>query len=215
MKSFKLKDNSPRLVLLGNSNVGKSSIVKYLLKNKKLTAGKIGKRAGSTTKLNLYKDPALAYQIVDLPGFGAMVKTSKVMKEKIHTRIIQYVEEDRENIFLALIILNCLRINDELQKWYYGNKKTIPLSYEFVKWLNEVKIPSIVILNKIDRVKKRDLLRIQEKVKTTFSELGIKIGEIEEKTKFTGILSVSAKKHINMGNLKDLIKNYFGLKFPE
>ena len=92
-----MEGNFPRLVLLGNSNVGKSSITRYLLNKKKLTIGKIGKRAGSTVTLKLYSDPSNPYQIVDLPGFGAMTRTSKDAKNKIHNRIIRYVEKDKKN----------------------------------------------------------------------------------------------------------------------
>lgn len=202
----------PRLVVLGNSNVGKSSITRYLLNKKKLTIGKIGKHAGSTVTLKLYSDPSNPYQIVDLPGFGAMTKTSKEARNIIHTKIIKYVEKDKKNIFLALVILNCVRIFDELDKWYYSNTETIPLSYEFVMWLNELNVPSILVLNKIDRIKKRDLEKIISKINEVLSELEIQVTNSDKG--LISIIPVSAKKNLNMRELRDKINSYFSKIHP-
>lgn len=211
LKSFKIdeEEDFPRLVLLGNSNVGKSSILKYLLNNKSLAIGAIGKQPGVTVSLNLYKDPTLPYQIVDLPGFGAMVKTSKSLKERIHNSIIQYVEKDVKNIFLALVIMNAQRVKDELDKWYFNNEKTIPLSYEFVTWLNELHIPSIVVINKIDKMKKREISEIYEIVKKTFSELNVDIKDLDSQEGLLSIFLVSARTGINMKELKETVNKCF------
>lgn len=211
LKSFKIdeEEDFPRLILLGNSNVGKSSILKYLLNNKSLAIGAIGKQPGVTVSLNLYKDPSLPYQLVDLPGFGAMVKTSKSLKEKIHNSIIQYVEKDAKNIFLALVIMNAQRIKDELDKWYYNNEKTIPLSYEFVTWLNELHIPSIVVINKIDKMKKWEITEINEKVKKVFSELNVDLKDLNAQEGLLSIFLVSARVGTNMKELKTTINTFF------
>ncbi len=134
-KNFRLKEDYPRLVLVGNSNVGKSTITKFFLHNKKLATGTVGKKAGSTVSLKLYKDPGVPFEIVDLPGFGAMTRTSKDLKDKIHSEIIDYVERDKKNIFLILVIINAVRILDELEKWYYRDNTTIPLTFEFLSWI--------------------------------------------------------------------------------
>jgi GTP-binding protein EngB required for normal cell division len=41
-------NEKPSLLIIGNSNVGKSSITKLLLPNPKIFKGKIGKSPGST-----------------------------------------------------------------------------------------------------------------------------------------------------------------------
>jgi len=213
LKPFHIKEDAPRLVILGNSNVGKSSITRYLLRKKQLTVGKIGKHAGSTVTLKLYIDPGVKFQIVDLPGFGAMKRISRELKDKIHDQIVKYVEKDSRNIFLALVVLNCIRIEDELQKWYYNNENTIPLSYEFIIWLNDLKIPSILLLNKIDRIKSRELRSIMQNVNTVLSELGIEIRGKESQTGLLDILPISAKQKINMAELRNLIESRYDYKF--
>lgn len=215
LKSFNIKGDAPRLVMLGNSNVGKSTFTRYFLKNKKLTTGQIGKHAGSTVSLKIYKDKGVPYQIIDLPGFGAMTKTGRTLKEKIHDNIVKYVEKDKKNIFLALVILNSTRILDELDKWYYKNKNTIPLSYEFVTWLNELKIPTLLIINKIDKVKKRELTLILEKISEVLLDFGVTIQEDTGNSLINGIKiqTTSAKNDINMAEVKKIIQNNFETKF--
>ena len=175
-KNFRIKGDYPRLVLVGNSNVGKSTISKFFLRNKKLATGSIGKKAGSTVSLKLYKDPAIPFQIVDLPGFGAMTRTSKDLKEKIHSEIINYVERDKDNIFLILVIINGIRILDELEKWYYQDKTTIPLTFEFLSWIGaEVGLPCALVINKIDRLKKREITKIVQEIGKVLNEFHIEI----------------------------------------
>lgn len=207
--SFKVEDNFPRLIMLGNSNVGKSTIVKFLLSNKKLATGAIGKHAGSTVGLKIYDDHNLPYQIIDMPGFGAMTRTSKQDKEKIYDKIIEYVEGDKENIFLALVVINAIRVEDEMQKWYYENKQTIPLSFEFITWLNDIGIPAIVVLNKIDRLKRFELKNVEKEISRGFNDLGIKVVGLDSEHGLLDIMEVSAKKGKNMKLLRENINKIF------
>jgi GTP-binding protein EngB required for normal cell division len=204
-KNFHLKDNFPRLVLIGNSNVGKSTIAKYFLYNKKFATGSVGKHAGSTVSLKQYRDPNLPYDIIDLPGFGAMTRTSKNLKEKIHDEIIQYVERDRDNIFLIMVIINGTRILDELQKYYYENKTTIPLTFEFLTWISEKDLPCILVINKIDKLKKRELRDISQEIQKVLNDFHISIDENRTKG-LQKIFEVSAKNQVNMQELKQFIE---------
>ncbi len=207
-KKFRIKENFPRLVLVGNSNVGKSTIAKFFLKNKKLATGAIGKHAGSTFTLKLYKDPNLSFEIVDLPGFGAMTRTARHMKDKIHTQIIDYVERDKPNIFLIMVIINGIRVLDELEKWFYQEKDTIPLTFEFISWISEIKLPCILVVNKIDRLKKRELTQIIQEIKKVLEEFNI---DIDEKSPIglQKIFMVSAKNKVNMQELKIFVDQRF------
>ena len=211
LKSFRLKKDFPRLVLVGNSNVGKSTITKFFLRNKKLATGAIGKRAGSTVSLKLYNDPAIPFEIVDLPGFGAMTRTSRDLKDKIHTEIIEFVERDRENIFLILVIINGIRVLDELEKWYYQDNTTIPLTFEFLSWIGEeVELPCALIINKIDRLKKREITQIVQEVKKVLEEFHIEIDDSSHKG-LLKMFAVSAKNGVNMQELKHFVETRFKL----
>src|SRR6056297_2531970 len=124
------RGNFPRLCLIGNSNVGKSSLTKSFLSNPKFYTGKIGKTPGSTIKLNLIDDKNLPYQIVDLPGFGKMIRLQKNKEIKIQEQILEYIEIDQRNIFLCLEVVNMERLEDELEKYYFKRRDTIPLTIE-------------------------------------------------------------------------------------
>jgi GTP-binding protein EngB required for normal cell division len=206
LKNFRVKENFPRLVMIGNSNVGKSTISKFFLKNKKLATGSIGKHAGSTVTLKQYKDPALPFHIIDLPGFGAMTHTSKNLKEKIHDEIIQYVERDKSNIFLILIIINGVRILDELKKYYYQDATTIPLTFEFLTWISEeLEMPCALVINKIDKLKKQEITQIVLEVKKVLDAFHIKLNENPQKG-LQKIFTVSAKNGVNMNELKQFVE---------
>ncbi|MFX1467859.1 MAG: GTPase, partial [Promethearchaeota archaeon] len=74
-------NKKPSLLIIGNSNVGKSSITRLLLPNPRKFKGKTGKIPGSTLLIKPISQPNLSYQIVDLPGFGFMKKTSHRREE--------------------------------------------------------------------------------------------------------------------------------------
>ena len=210
-KSFRLKGNYPRLVLVGNSNVGKSTISKFFLYNKKLATGTIGKKAGSTVSLKLYKDPRIPFNIVDLPGFGAMTRTSRDLKDKIHTEIINYVERDKENIFLILVIINGIRVLDELKKWYYQDNTTIPLTFEFLSWIGtEVELPCALVINKIDKLKKREITQIVREIEKVLTDFHIEINNSSPKG-LLKMFTVSAKNRVNMQELKLFVEDRFNL----
>ncbi|TFG19180.1 MAG: hypothetical protein EU530_07110 [Promethearchaeota archaeon] len=210
-KNFRIKGSHPRLVLVGNSNVGKSTITKFFLQNKKLATGTVGKKAGSTVSLKLYKDPGVPFEIVDLPGFGAMTRTSKELKDKIHSEIIDYVERDKKNIFLILVIINGVRILDELEKWYYQDNTTIPLTFEFLSWIGtEVGLPCALIINKIDQLKKRETVQIIQEIGKVLHEFHIEINENSPKG-LLKMVAVSAKNGVNMQELKLFVENRFNL----
>jgi GTP-binding protein len=193
---------------VGNSNVGKSTIAKYILKNKKLATGAVGKHAGSTVTLKLYKDPSLPFEIVDLPGFGAMTRTSKRMKDKIHSEIIDYVERDKSNIFLIMVVINGIRVLDELDKWYYQDKETIPLTFEFISWISDVNLPCVLVINKIDRLKKREITQIIQEIKKVLEDFHIAINE-SSPIGLQKIFMVSAKNKVNMQELKIFVEQLF------
>ena len=72
----------PTLLIIGNSNVGKSSITRLLLPNPRKFKGKIGKSPGSTLLVKPITQPNLKYKIIDLPGFGYASHSSQCSAEE-------------------------------------------------------------------------------------------------------------------------------------
>ena len=93
----------PSLLVIGNSNVGKSSITRLLLPNPKQFKGKIGKSPGSTLLIKPIEQKDLPYKIVDLPGFGYVSRSSRRREKHIRKQIILHIEKDFNSYFLALV----------------------------------------------------------------------------------------------------------------
>jgi len=73
------------LLLIGRSNVGKSSVIRQLT-GKRV---RIGKRPGVTRKPSRYRCGEL--DVVDMPGFGFMAGVSRERYEEIKTGIVRYL----------------------------------------------------------------------------------------------------------------------------
>ncbi|MFX0059093.1 MAG: GTPase [Candidatus Hodarchaeota archaeon] len=206
-----MKDK-PSLLIIGNSNVGKSSITRLLLPNPKKFKGKIGKTPGSTLLINKIFQPTMHYQIVDLPGFGYMKHRSQRREEHIKKQIVIHLEKYHQEYFLALIIINILRIEDEILKYFIQKKHTIPLTFELIKFLKELEIPLLIIINKIDKLSKFDTKRIISLFLKTSNDFGLNIINLDDFSNQNQAqipyLEFSALKKTNLDKLKKIIKRY-------
>lgn len=202
----------PSLLIIGNSNVGKSSITRLLMPNPRKFKGKIGKTPGSTLLIKPITQDNLPYKVVDLPGFGYISQSSRRRGEHNKKQIVVHIEKHYEDYFLGLIIINILRIEDEIQKYFIQNRKTIPLSFELIQFLNEFKIPLLVIFNKIDKFSNLDKKKIINLFVESAKEHGLKLvhlidRKIEKKSEIP-YLEFSVLKKTNLTKLKQIIQEY-------
>jgi GTP-binding protein EngB required for normal cell division len=199
----------PSLLLIGNSNVGKSSITRLLVPNPKEFKGKTGKQPGSTLMIKSIEFPQMPYKIVDLPGFGYMKSSSRRREEHIKKQLVIHIEKHYGEYFLGLIILNILRIEDELKKYHVENDTTIPLTFELIKFLMEFEIPLLVILNKIDKVSVFDNKRILSVLVKSARDYGLNLVQNDETLikdyKKIPYIQFSALKKTNLEKLKRII----------
>jgi len=202
----------PSLLIIGNSNVGKSSITRLLMPNPRMFKGKIGKSPGSTLLIKPITQDNLPYKIVDLPGFGYVSQSSRRRGEHNKKQIVIHIEKHYEDYFLGLIVINILRIEDEIQKYFIQNRRTIPLSFELIQFLSEFKIPLLVIFNKIDKVSNLDKKKIINLFIESAKEQGLELIHLNdyrtEKKPEILYLEFSALKKINLGKLKGLIQKF-------
>ncbi|MHA1149565.1 MAG: GTPase [Promethearchaeota archaeon] len=203
-------NEKPSLLIIGNSNVGKSSITKLLLPNAKLYKGKTGKVPGSTLLIKPITHQYLPYQIIDLPGFGYMKGPSRRREEHIKKQIVIHVEKHHKEYFFGLVVINVLRIEDEIVKYFILNEETIPLSFELVNFLREFKIPIAIIINKIDKVSILDKKRIIELFLDSGKKYGLNLVTIDNFThnydQEIPFIEFSALKKINLDKLKKIIR---------
>lgn len=145
------KTKMPEVAFAGRSNVGKSSFINKILNRKNLarTSGKPGK----TATINFYNiDNAL--MLVDLPGYG-YAEVSKAEKEKWAEMINHYLYT-RENLMTTFLVV------DSRHKPSADDLKM----YEFLK---DNQGCVIVIATKVDKVKKSELEKNLELIKTSLS----------------------------------------------
>ena len=91
----------PEIVLVGKSNVGKSSFINTMINRKKLA--RTSSEPGKTRQINFYNMDDKFY-FVDLPGYGYS-KMSKVEQAKVNGFIDQYLHT-RKNIALIILLID-------------------------------------------------------------------------------------------------------------
>ncbi len=202
----------PSLLIIGNSNVGKSSITRLLLPNPRKFKGKIGKSPGSTLLVKSITQPNLPYKIIDLPGFGYASHSSRRRAEHIKKQIVLHIEKHYDDYFFGLVVINILRIEDEINKYYVLDNKTIPLSFELIQFLNEFKVPFLIIINKVDKFSIFDKKRIIQLFINSAKEYGLNLVHLnryKNKNNFEiPYLEFSALKKSNLKELKQAIQRY-------
>ncbi|MBO5349178.1 MAG: YihA family ribosome biogenesis GTP-binding protein [Clostridia bacterium] len=91
----------PEVVLVGKSNVGKSSFINTMINRKKLA--RTSSEPGKTRQINFYNMDNKFY-FVDLPGYGYS-KMSKVEQAKVNGFIDEYLHI-RKNIALIILLID-------------------------------------------------------------------------------------------------------------
>lgn len=209
----------PVLIIIGNSNVGKSSLTRLLLKNTKKFKGKSGKIPGTTLLLKTIEDPDIPYDILDLPGFGYMKGTSRRRTEHIKKMMVIRLDKHLEGFFLGLVIVNSLRIKDELEKWFYKNDNTVPLTFEIISLFHEFGVPLVLILNKIDKFNTLDQKKTEEFFLEAARKFGLKPIKFKDFKNFEEdqfpVLLTSALKKINTDEMKEIIQKRFDSQYPK
>ncbi len=146
------KGNLPEVVLVGKSNVGKSSFVNTMVNRKNLA--RTSNVPGKTRQINFYNMDNKFY-FVDLPGYGYS-KMSKEEKFVSGNFIEQYLEEG-SNITLIIFLLDI------------RHKPTADdiLMYDYILKSN---LPFMVLTNKADKIA---LTKVDSEVKRIKEILGI------------------------------------------
>ena len=139
----------PELVLLGRSNVGKSSFINTVLNRKNLA--RVGSSPGKTRLINFFIVDKQFY-FVDLPGYG-YAKVSKEEQNKWKVIIEEYLYS-RKQIKMFLLIVDSRHkpnVNDTTM----------------IEWIKNTNLPYLVIANKIDKLSKNELSKNITIIKNT------------------------------------------------
>ncbi len=178
------KDGKPEIVLMGRSNVGKSSFINSFFNRKGLA--QTSQTPGKTRAINYYNVEDKIY-FVDLPGFGyAKVGAKEAEKWK---QLIEAYLHFSENILLVLHLVDPRRGMTDLDK---------QLNY----FLNERALPFIIILTKIDKLKQSEKQKAVDKI---IKDLG---GAVERDR----IFIYSALKKIGKKEIKSFLNQLVAQK---
>ena len=174
------EDKKNEFLILGRSNVGKSSFINTIINRKNMA--KTSSKPGKTQTINFYHINSQFY-IVDVPGYG-YAATSKKQIEKFGIMIEEYLK-NRQNLKHVFLLVD------------FRHKPTEDdvLMYKFLKYYN---LPVTIVTTKFDKVnrslreKQNDLIK-----KTLTPALGDEI------------INFSSVTKLGKERVYDIIENYF------
>ena len=134
MVSMCPNDTKPEYAFIGRSNVGKSSLINMLTRNRKLA--KTSATPGKTLLINHFIINKEWY-LVDLPGYG-YAKRSKKEVQKLDQMIRGYIlgREQLVNVFVLVDV----RLEPQA------------IDLEFMNWLGMSGIPFSIVFTKADKL---------------------------------------------------------------
>lgn len=135
------RDGLPEIVLIGRSNVGKSSLINTLLNRKSLA--KTSSAPGKTRTVNFYLVNK-GFYLVDLPGFGYAKVPAHVRRS--WEKMVDGYFSGRRTVAGAIILLDVRREPGELEEYLYG-------------WVDGLGIPALTVLTKTDKLSGNRLAR--------------------------------------------------------
>ena len=134
MVSMCPKDTKPEYAFIGRSNVGKSSLINMLTRNRKLA--KTSSTPGKTLLINHFIINREWY-LVDLPGYG-FAKRSKKEVARLEQMINGYILQ-REQLVNVFVLVD---VRLEAQK----------IDLEFIEWLGQSSVPFAIVFTKADKL---------------------------------------------------------------
>ena len=127
------------IAFAGRSNVGKSSVINRLLNRKNFA--RVGATPGKTSQVNYFRIDGKLY-FTDLPGYG-YAKVSKEERDRWGRLMESYFQEP------GLISLGVLIVD--------ARHKPSADDVTMCNWFKEAGCPMLVVANKVDKLKKREV----------------------------------------------------------
>ena len=167
-----------------------------------------GKKPGVTRKPNHYDWAPESFVLTDLPGFGFMSGVPEDVRERIKTDVVRYVEANAEAILVGVLVVDGKAAVDIIDR--HSGEGEIPHDVEMFHFLEEVGIPAVVAVNKMDKVKHRDerldelcdrlgLYPPWQQWQETIAPISAKRGNIEA-------LNQAVRHHLHEAGRDDLFK---------
>lgn len=133
------KNRLPEIAFAGKSNVGKSSVINRLLQRKNFA--RVGEKPGKTIHVNYFTIDNKCY-LVDLPGYG-YAQVSQSEKERWGKLMENYFAENRIDLGVMIVDARHAPTNNDIT---------------MARWFLDTGCPFVVVANKLDKVKKSQIL---------------------------------------------------------
>ena len=173
------KNNLPEVVLVGKSNVGKSSFINTMLNRKALA--RTSSEPGKTRQINFYNIDNIFY-FVDLPGYGYS-KMSKSEQVQVGNFIEHYLQH-RDQISLVIFLVDIRHVPTENDKLMYD-------------YIIRSGLPCLILTNKSDKI-----------AITKVNQSMLDIQSVLNPMKDIPILPFSAERKIYMEDVWNILDKY-------
>jgi small GTP-binding protein len=192
------------VVLVGRSNVGKSTLMREISGH----AVSTGSKPGVTKKPNHFDWTSESFVVTDLPGFGFMAGVPEDVREQIKTDVVRYVEANANKILVGVLVVDSKSVIDIIDR--HSGPEEIPHDVELFSFLRELEIPTVVAANKMDKVDDRD-----ERLNMLCDRLGLlppwqqwqeTIAPISAKKGQTTAFDEAVRHHLHDAKRDDLFK---------
>ena len=136
----------PEIVFAGKSNVGKSSVINRILQRKNFA--RVGEKPGKTIHVNYFVIDKTCY-FVDLPGYG-YAKVSQQEKDRWARLMDDYFAAGRIDLGVLIVDARHAPTNNDII---------------MANWFLESGCPFVVVANKLDKLKKSELIPNIERIR--------------------------------------------------
>ena len=133
------KERLPEIAFAGKSNVGKSSVINRILQRKNFA--RVGEKPGKTIHVNYFTIDKKCY-FVDLPGYG-YAKVSQAEKDRWGKLMENYFAANRIDLGVMIVDSRHAPTNNDIT---------------MARWFLDSGCPFVVVANKLDKVKKSQIL---------------------------------------------------------
>ena len=144
-----LEDSTPQVAFIGRSNVGKSSVINSLTKQKNLA--RTSSFPGLTKEINIFLINNSFY-FVDLPGYG-FAKASHEERERLQKLIFWYLFDSNYAQKKVVLIID-------------ANVGATENDLEILRGLEDHGKDIVIVANKVDKIKESEYTEKLEKLES-------------------------------------------------
>ena len=186
-------DREGEVVLVGRSNVGKSTLMRELTGHTFDT----GRRPGVTRDPNPSDWAGDDFVITDLPGFGFMESVPEEVREQTKTDIVRYIEDYADNILVGVLVVDGKAAVDIIDR--HSGPDEVPYDVEMFHFLRDVGIPTVVAVNKMDKVDDED---------QRLDEIADRLGLVSPWQQWQNTLAPISAKRGNISALNEAVRHH-------